>query len=232
MKKKTTAILLAAVLSCGMPTLSAADTVYTVQYKASAGTVAPGGTFDVTVSFNGIPNAVGYAVMLDNDSLTASDVTCTKVSEIAGTKAPFFAPDPNDANDVAAAYLAPTTLNGDFIRYTFTIPANAVPGSTITLVFDDSVLDSNNMELTDSDYAEIEITVKEQQGGWVLGDINGDGSVDIKDAMTLFQHSLLPDLFPITYEGSVDFTKDGAVDIKDAIAVFQYSMLPDLFPLA
>ena len=31
----------------------------------------------------------------------------------------------------------------------------------------------------------------------VLGDINADGGVDVKDAMDLFQHSMLPDLYPI-----------------------------------
>ena len=65
----------------------------------------------------------------------------------------------------------------------------------------------------------------------VLGDINADGGVDIKDAMDLFQHSMLPDLFPIDYPGTIDFNKDGNVDIADALYLFQYSMMPDMFPI-
>ena len=65
----------------------------------------------------------------------------------------------------------------------------------------------------------------------VLGDINADGGVDVKDAMDLFQHSMLPDLFRIDYPGTIDFNKDGNVDIADALYLFQYSMMPDMFPI-
>lgn len=65
----------------------------------------------------------------------------------------------------------------------------------------------------------------------VKGDINGDASVDINDAILLFQHSMLPDMYPVTYPYGMDFTKDGNVDIDDAIRLFQYSMLPDLYPI-
>lgn len=65
----------------------------------------------------------------------------------------------------------------------------------------------------------------------LLGDINADGEVDIKDAITLFQHSMLPDTYPISYGDHPDFTSDGKLDINDAVALFQYSMLPDLYPI-
>jgi len=65
----------------------------------------------------------------------------------------------------------------------------------------------------------------------VPGDINGDSFVDIADAMALFQHSMLPEQFPVAYEGNLDLNKDGMVDIADAILLFQHSMLPDLFPI-
>lgn len=64
-----------------------------------------------------------------------------------------------------------------------------------------------------------------------VGDISGDENVDISDAVMLFQHSMLPDLYPIEYAGSVDFNKDGVVDISDAVLLFQHSMLPDLYPI-
>jgi len=64
-----------------------------------------------------------------------------------------------------------------------------------------------------------------------IGDINGDGTVSIEDSIALFQHSMIPDLYPLNYTGSVDFNKDGVVDIGDSILLFQHSMLPDLYPL-
>ena len=65
----------------------------------------------------------------------------------------------------------------------------------------------------------------------LLGDIDGNGTVDIDDAILLFQHSVLPDIYQIEYKGNIDFDKNGAVDIDDAILLFQYSVLPDIYPI-
>lgn len=65
----------------------------------------------------------------------------------------------------------------------------------------------------------------------IIGDVNKDGSVDISDALLLFSHSMLPELYPIDYSRSMDLTKDGNVDIADAAYLFCHSMLPDLYPL-
>ena len=66
----------------------------------------------------------------------------------------------------------------------------------------------------------------------LLGDVSGDNTVDINDALRLFQYSMLPNIYPITYVGSLDFNKDGNVDINDALRLFQYSMLPDIYPIS
>ena len=50
-------------------------------------------------------------------------------------------------------------------------------------------------------------------------------------AMLLFRHSMMPDLYPIPYLGTLDFTKDGVIDISDAMILFRYSMMPDLYPI-
>ncbi len=63
------------------------------------------------------------------------------------------------------------------------------------------------------------------------GDITEDESVDINDALKLFQYSLMPDLYPISYSGDIDFNHDGSVNIADALKLFQHSLMPDLYPL-
>lgn len=70
-----------------------------------------------------------------------------------------------------------------------------------------------------------------RMGTSVTGDLNGDETVDIEDAILLFRHSMLPELYPINYTGNIDYNHDGNVDIDDAILLFQYSMLPDLYPI-
>ena len=63
------------------------------------------------------------------------------------------------------------------------------------------------------------------------GDITGDGTLNIDDALALFQFSILPDVYPVDYRWEMDFTGDGEVDIDDALRLFQHSMLPDVYPL-
>lgn len=67
---------------------------------------------------------------------------------------------------------------------------------------------------------------------FILGDITGNGTVDISDSIALFQYAMLPDIYQISYEGNMDFSKDGVIDIVDAILLFRYSMLPDLYPIS
>lgn len=64
-----------------------------------------------------------------------------------------------------------------------------------------------------------------------LGDISGDGTVDINDALALFRHIMMPGIYGIDYPGAIDLTKDGAVDIRDALRLFQFSMMPGLYPI-
>jgi len=65
----------------------------------------------------------------------------------------------------------------------------------------------------------------------ILGDMNGDEIVDISDALMLFQHCMLPDVYSIDYPGTLDLDKSGIVDIRDAMRLFQYSMLPNMYPI-
>lgn len=65
----------------------------------------------------------------------------------------------------------------------------------------------------------------------ILGDLNRDEYVDMNDAVLLLQHSMFPELYPIEYNGSVDFTRDGYVDMNDAVLLLQYSMFPELYPI-
>lgn len=66
---------------------------------------------------------------------------------------------------------------------------------------------------------------------FLLGDIDGNGSVDIDDAILLLQYSIFPDFYPIEYPGNVDFDKNESIDIDDAVLLLQYSIFPDFYPI-
>ena len=73
----------------------------------------------------------------------------------------------------------------------------------------------------------VEVNVVE----YVAGEINGDNTVDMNDAILLLQHSMFPELYPLDYAGNADFTGDGVVDMNDAILLLQHSMFPELYPI-
>ena len=65
----------------------------------------------------------------------------------------------------------------------------------------------------------------------ITGDITGDGVVDLADAKALFLYSMIPEMYPITYSGKVDYDGNGKVDLQDARYLFLFSMIPDMYPL-
>ncbi len=63
----------------------------------------------------------------------------------------------------------------------------------------------------------------------LLGDVNGDKTVDDKDATYLLFYSFFPDIYPINQDG--DFNHDNKVDDKDAIKLMYFVYFPKLYPL-
>lgn len=115
-------------------------------------------------------------------------------------------------------------FDGDICTLNFKINENALEG--VTNIDASSVVKLKSTEIP-SAVASGKVNIRLQ----TLGDIDGNDTVDIDDAVLLFQYSMLPELYPISYAGNLDFNKDGTVDIDDAVRLFQYSMLPDLYPL-
>ncbi len=78
---------------------------------------------------------------------------------------------------------------------------------------------------------EANYTAEAEDGSRLLGDVNDDGEVNIGDALSLFRYSMLPEVYPVDYAGTLDLNGDGKVDIGDALRLFQYSMLPEVYPI-
>ncbi len=231
MRKRTLALLIGAVVLLGSVTALLADSAESaVNYTLSAEQVTPGESVTVTLGFDGVAGAMGYAVLLDDEGMGKFSDMAFTVEEVAESKALMFVADPEDANDVAAAYAGAVTLDGDYVKYTFTVPSDAALGTKITLNFTTRLLDKNNAVLAGSGTVAVTVYVGEAPA-YVLGDIGGDGKVDISDALALFKYSMLSELYPVSYPGNMDFNHDGSLDISDALALFKYSMLPELYPL-
>ncbi len=125
---------------------------------------------------------------------------------------------------ITIGLISSEALSGRICTLQFTVAENASEGDFAISM--DCLVKRDGTVIPSGVYAG-EIAVRE----YVLGDINGDSSVDIRDAALLFQYSMIPEKYPITYPGNVDFDKDGDVDIDDAAYLFQYSMVPNLYPI-
>ncbi len=126
---------------------------------------------------------------------------------------------------ISLALSSQEKLNGKICKIKFQINESAEDGDTVVQM--SSIVKCGATSIT-SKVESGTVTIRTQ----LLGDITGNNVVDIDDALRLFQYSMLPDIYPITYVGSLDFNKDGNVDISDALRLFQYSMLPDIYPIS
>lgn len=185
----------------------------------------PGDIVDVeiTVDSAAIINSIAlYELTYDSSVLTF--VGFTDYEEIESKC--IFTGGFDEANKVISLALSnKEELSGKICKIRFKINDTAEYGTTTVQMTSVVKCDSTNIT---SEVKAGTITIMSQ----LLGDVNGDNTVDISDALKLFQHSMLPNIYPITYVGSLDFNKDGNVDINDALRLFQYSMLPDIYPIS
>ncbi len=77
----------------------------------------------------------------------------------------------------------------------------------------------------------IHIPAQMEKDGFVIGDVNGNGTVDMWDAVLLAKYCISPDENSIHYSGSLDFNESGNIEIADAKYLFGYVVLPSLYPL-
>ena len=220
-------------------------------------TVAPDNATDKTVTWSSsdpnvatVENGVVTPIAAGEATITVTTVDGNKTATCTVT----VTPAPVDATDIAiksettlaigraetlTATLTPSNATSKVawlssntevatVDDTGKVTAVAVGEATITAFVDAN--ENGEMDAEETISATCTVTVTEAPDE-LLGDIDGNGTVDIDDAILLFQHSVLPDIYQIEYKGNIDFDKNGAVDIDDAILLFQYSVLPDIYPI-
>ncbi len=63
------------------------------------------------------------------------------------------------------------------------------------------------------------------------GDVNGDGTVNDRDALYLLRYTLMPTNYPIAAGVHLDFNGDGSVNDRDALYLLRYTLMPEQYPL-
>ncbi len=196
-----------------------------VELELSGGYVGEGDYVKIPISIDSLDTEIDMVVVenFSYDKDTFSFVGCEK--SISSVVADFSENEFNaDDRIIDVAFDDSGIKNGYLCNLVFLVKEDAAFGNynfgaegyamSGTKKYDANVT-SANIFLTDME----------------KGDINIDGNVDINDAILLFQHSMMPYSYPISYRGLIDFEKSGYIDINDAILLFQYSMMSTVYEL-
>lgn len=190
------------------------------------------------------PSQEQKPVFLSSNPLTGNQIktgTATNLSVNAaggntGTKLLFYkyvVKDPS-GNQVNTAYY---TLNKNYSftatktgTYTVDVSVQGSDNQTITqqLKFESTQNPTDPTENTQPTSPTVttptETTTNTPDPGKLLGDVNGDGKVDVKDATAIQKVYTGYDVNPFD-ESVADYNKDGRNDVKDAAAIQKYLAL-------
>ncbi len=86
-------------------------------------------------------------------------------------------------------------------------------------------------QLPDGNWICLSYVELEPLSGTSNGDMNGDGSVNDRDAIYLLRHTLRPESYPIDSSLNLDFNGDGSVNDRDAIYLLRHTLRPESYPL-
>ena len=189
--------------------------------RVGSGTAAPGGTIQVAVSVQDNPGlaALMLRISYDRDVLTLASVSdgglLGKGSFQAG----------NDLTAVPYTVLWADSLasqnhtqDGDLLILTFRVAENAQNGeTTVTVSYDaDSTV---NVDLEPVTFQTESGTIR--VSGRIAGDVNGDGSVDLKD-VTILRRYLAGGWDVTIDEENADVNGSGTVTLVDVILITRF----------
>ena len=193
-------------------------------FTFSSASAKPGETFKVTLSLKTYTevNSIGLRNLeYDRDVLEFIGFGDYEAIEDMPILTAMF---DDDGEFILIGFTESLIFDGDICTLEFKVKESAA--DKVTELSLDAIVKLNST-IIKSTVEKGEITVYT----YIKGDIDGDEDVDLDDAVHLFGYTIMPEFFPMTYPGDVDFTSDGNVDIQDALVLFNYSMLPDLYPL-
>jgi parallel beta-helix repeat protein len=178
-------------------------------------TVTPGSNVTVPIMANNINNVAAYTL-----SLTYNPTVVVVDSVGGGTLGGVFATINNATGVTLMSGLSLTPQSGNVTLANVVLRAVGTAGQTSPLNLTVTTLSDNNG---------ITIPATVNNGTFTIssikkGDVNGDGKVDITDALFIAQYTVgLRTLTP-TQLAAGDVNCDGKVDITDALFIAQYTV--------
>ncbi len=222
-----------------------AAAVFTVDTSARRTVYAPGDTVNIDVALNlaegqnaaelgGIQLALTYDSSVFTyagiDPSSSVDFIANAADDVPQEGAAvnsFLVAHDDGAGTVQLVYvnaaLMPKNASETLFTVNFTVKADATLGSTGSFTVSSEGAYSTAAQLvTGTGVTDKTFTVTVQESTGLLGDVNGDGEIDIFDVMAALRHSAQV----VTLTGNeyirADVNKDGTVDIFDVMRILRY----------
>ncbi|MBQ3111048.1 MAG: hypothetical protein IJC69_07910, partial [Clostridia bacterium] len=179
-------------------------------------TAMQGKTVDVDVVISNNPGISALKVNIAYDKvLTLQNVELSSAFPQVATPVPYQ----NPQSISLMSPLAEVSVNGTLATLTFLVADNVENGyeAKLNVTYDKA-------NILDMDLNEVEMKVVNgsvKVFDFIPGDVNNDGSVNLKDAVLLFRY--VGDMGVEVNEKAIDVTGDGVATLKDAVLLFRYA---------
>lgn len=132
------------------------------------------------------------------------------------------------------AALMPRNASETLFTVNFTVKADAAPGSTGSFAVSSEGAYSTVAQLvTGTGVTGETFTVTVQESTGLLGDVNGDGTIDVTDGAFVFQHIVGIITLDSAQTACADVDGSGVIDVTDAALIMQYVVgIVTAFPAA
>ena len=215
--RKSTALLVVLLMIVSLLPTSVFAAEKQMNLNVSSATGCPGEDVAVRLELSNNPGIASLKIKVHYDD---TNLTLKSVAFAEGFGAYVTAPEPY-TNPQTISFVSPLETvdkDGLFATLTFTISEDATEDvlCPVTVTYDED-------DVFDGDFSNVELIINQGSIGifhGLPGDINGDKSVNNKDAIMLFRYiagwSVAAD------HAALDCNGDGKINNKDAITLFRY----------
>lgn len=92
-------------------------------------------------------------------------------------------------------------------------------------------LDGNGEIADEFEPTDASVTLKITEPAYVLGDVTGDGRINMADVTAIRKYIINASLYPLAVQAAGDVTGDGRINMADVTAIRKYIINPTLYPL-
>lgn len=233
-----------------------AAAVFTVDTSVRRTVYAPGDTVNIDVALSlaegqntaelgGIQLALTY----DSTLFTYAGIDPSSSVDFIANDADDVPPEGAEVNSFLVAHddgagtvqlvyvnaaLTPKNASETLFTVNFTVKADAAPGSTGSFAVRSEGAYSTAAQLvTGTGVTGETFTVTVQESTGLLGDVNGDGTIDVTDGAFVFQHIVGIITLDSAQTACADVDGSGVIDVTDAALIMQYVVgIVTAFPAA